>query len=109
MELERYLVLNKYFLNLFGFREFNELREKLKDKDEGYDSYGRSNFVDALVNLRNSQITEDQVLKYDESIKEYADRLRQNRKQANLNLKYFQYLAALFTEIFLDKYYKICQ
>ncbi len=105
MELERYLVLNKYFLNLFGFREFNELREKLKDKDEGYDSYGRSNFVDALVNLRNSQITEDQVLKYDESIKEYADRLRQNRKQANLNLKYFQYLAALFTEIFLDKYY----
>jgi len=105
VKLEKHLVLNKYFLNLFGFDDFNELREKLMDKEEGYDSYGRSNFVDALINLKNSQITEDQLLRYDEAIREYVEKLRQNRKQPNFNLKYFQYLAVLFTEIFLDKYY----
>ena len=34
MKLEEHLILNKYFLNLFGFNEFNELREKLKDTQE---------------------------------------------------------------------------
>jgi len=104
VKLEKHLVLNKYFLKLFGFDDFNELREKLMDKEEGYDSYGRSNFVDALINLKNSQITEDQLLRYDEAIREYVEKLRQNRKQPNFNLKYFQYLAVLFTEIFLGRY-----
>lgn len=104
-KLEKHLVLNKFFLNLFGFDDFNELREKLIYKEEGYDSYGRSNFVDALINLKNSQTTEDQLLRYDEAIREYVEKLRQNRRQPNFNLKYFQYLAVLFTEIFLERYY----
>ena len=104
-KLEKHLVLNRYFLNLFGFSEFDALREKLRDKEEGYDSYGRSNFVDALINLKNSQITEDELLRYDSAIREYVEKLRQNRRQPNFNLKYFQYLAVLFTEIFLDRCY----
>ncbi len=103
MELERHLVLNKYFLNLFGFSDFNELREKLKDTEEGYDSRGRSYFVDVLIGLKPEW--EDLLLRYDEAIREYVERLRHNRRQPNFNLKYFQYLAVLFTEIFLDKYY----
>ena len=103
MKLEKHLVLNKYFLNLFGFSEFDELREKLKDTQEGYDSTGRSYFVDVLIGLKPEW--EDLLLKYDEAIREYVERLRQNRRQPNFNLKYFQYLAVLFTEIFLDRYY----
>ncbi|MEO2068855.1 MAG: DEAD/DEAH box helicase family protein [Desulfurobacteriaceae bacterium] len=103
MKIEKYLVLNKYFLNLFGFNEFNHLREKLKDVKEDYNSQGRSCFVDILVNLKPEW--ESELLKYDEAIEEYVKRLRQNRKQPEFNLKYFQYLAVLFTEIFLDKYY----
>ncbi|MFQ6072127.1 MAG: DEAD/DEAH box helicase family protein, partial [Methanosarcinales archaeon] len=34
-----------------------------------------------------------------------VEKLRRNRRQPEFNLKYFQYLAVLFTEIFLDKYY----
>ena len=45
-------------------------------------------------------------LRYDESIRRYVETLRKNRNQPNFNLKYFQYLAVLFTEIFLDRYYK---
>ena len=101
--LEKHLVLNKFFLNLFGFNEFNELREKLKDTQEGYDSTGRSYFVDVLIGLKTDW--EHQLLGYDEAIREYVEKLRQNRKQPNFNLKYFQYLAVLFSEIFLDRYY----
>jgi hypothetical protein len=40
MQLEKYLILNKYFLTLFKINDFNEFREKLKDTEEGYDSQG---------------------------------------------------------------------
>jgi len=103
VKLEKHLVLNKFFLNLFGFDDFNELREKLKDTKEGYDTTGRSFFVDVLIGLKPEW--EDLLLRYDEAIREYVEKLRQNRKQPNFNLKYFQYLAVLFTEMFLEKYY----
>jgi len=103
VKLEKHLVLNRYFLNLFGFNDFNELREKLKDTQEGYDSTGRSYFVDVLIGLKPEW--EAELLRYDSTIKEYVEKLRQNRKQPNFNLKYFQYLAVLFTEIFLERYY----
>jgi len=103
MNLEKHLVLNKYFLNLFGFDDFNELREKLEDTQEGDDTTGRSFFVDVLIGLKPEW--EDLLLRYDEAIREYVEKLRQNRKQPNFNLKYFQYLAVLFTEMFLEKYY----
>jgi superfamily II DNA or RNA helicase len=103
MELERHLVLNKYFLKIFDLKDFNELREKLKDTDEGYDSSGRSYFVDVLIGFKPE--LENMLLRYDEAIKKYVEKLRNNRKQPNFNLKYFQYLAILFTEMFLDKYY----
>ena len=103
VKLEKHLVLNKFFLNLFGFDDFNELREKLKDTEEGYDSTGRSFFVDVLIGLKPEWETE--LLRYDEAIKEHVEKLRKNRGQPNFNLKYFQYLAVLFAEIFLDRYY----
>ena len=103
MKLENHLVLNKYFLKLFGFTEFDELREKLKDTQEGYDSTRRSYFIDVLIGLKPEW--EDLLLRYDSAIREYVEKLRQSRRQPNFNLKYFQYLAILFTEIFLERYY----
>jgi hypothetical protein len=52
MKLEKHLILNKYFLKLFEFNDFNKLREKLEDTKEGYDSTGRSYFVDVLIGLK---------------------------------------------------------
>ena len=103
LNLEKSLVLNKYFLNLFKSSNFNELREKLRDADEGYDTTGRSYFVDVLIGLKPEWETE--LLRYDEAIKEYVEKLRKNRKQPGFNLKYFQYLSVLFAEIFLENYF----
>ncbi len=105
MKVEKKLVLNRYFLNLFGFKEVKDLQARFTNPvpvQEGYDSEGRSFFVQELRLLEGLKIDEDTLLKYDENIKEYLEKINQNRED-KIILKYFQYMAVLFTEIFLDK------
>ncbi|MBX0312210.1 MAG: DEAD/DEAH box helicase family protein [Sulfurihydrogenibium sp.] len=100
MKSEKYLVLNKYILDLFGVDEFEKLQKKFKDEKEGIDSNGRSYYLNTLLGSGNLKISEDDLNKYDENIQEYVRKI--NEKRGNIKLKYFQYLAVLFTEIFLD-------
>ena len=104
MKLEKYLILNKYFLSLFGVHSISDLREELKNKKEGFDNNGRSFFVDTLIGLKNLKIDPNGLLQYDSAIKEYSERLSKHRRE-NIVLKYFQYLAVLFAEIYLDRYF----
>jgi len=101
--LNNHLVLNKYFLNLFGYKDFKDLREKLKDVPPGFDSSGRSLFLDKLLESKFEK--KEKLFKYDENIREYVERMRKNRKHFDFNLKYFQYLAILFSEIYLDLFF----
>ena len=103
MHLEKHLLLDHYFLNLLGFMEFDELREALKDQQEGFDKDGRSYFLGVLAGRGALSIPGPTLARYDSAIREYVLKLRRNRRQPDFNLKYFQYLAVLFTEIFLDE------
>ncbi|MEO0026643.1 MAG: restriction endonuclease subunit R, partial [candidate division WOR-3 bacterium] len=100
MKIEKYLVLNRYLLSLFGFSEPRDLFNKLKDKKPGYDSDGRSYFVNTLLALDDLRMSRDELLKYDERIRLLVQRI--NARREPVTLKYFQYLAVLFTEIVLD-------
>lgn len=104
MNIEKYLVLNKYLLSLFGVRDFKDLQEKLKDAPVTVDSDGRTHFVNILRSsfegLRKDVIPEETLLRYDEEIQHYVRKI--NSKREPVSLKYFQYLAVLFTEIVLD-------
>lgn len=101
MSIEKYLVLNKYLLSLFGVSDFRDLQEKLKDAPVGVDSDGRSYFVNILrSSFENLKLPEDLLLRYDENIQFYVKKI--NYKREPVFLKYFQYLAVLFTEIVLD-------
>ncbi len=101
MNIEKYLILNKYLLSLFGVSDFRDLQEKLKDAPVGVNSDGRSNFVNVLrSSFENRKISEDDLLRYDEKIQSYVRKI--NYKREPVSLKYFQYLAVLFTEIVLD-------
>lgn len=104
MKLEKYLILNKYLLSLFGVNSISDLREELKNKKEGFDNDGRSSFVDTLIGLEDLKINPNDLLQYDLAIKEYSERLSKHRRE-NIVLKYFQYLAVLFAEIYLDRYF----
>ena len=101
MNTEKYLVLNKYLLSLFGKSDFRDLQEKLKDAPVGIDSDGRSYFVNILrSSFENLKLPEDILLRYDENIQLYVKKI--NYKREPVTLKYFQYLAVLFAEIALD-------
>ena len=104
MVIERYLVLNKYLLSLFGAGDFKEVQEKLKDAPVGVDSDGRSHFVNVLrsafENLQKDKLPEDSLLRYDENIQSYVRKINYIREP--VSLKYFQYLAVLFAELVLD-------
>ncbi|MEM3467777.1 MAG: DEAD/DEAH box helicase family protein [archaeon] len=104
MNIEKYLILNKYFLSLFGVSKTKDLLSKLKDVKESFDSDGRSYFINTLRGFENLKISEDNLLRYDQNIQSYVRKISFGRKFGRkvVNLKYFQYLAVLFTEVFLD-------
>lgn len=104
MKLEKYFILNKYLLSLFGYSSFSELRDVIKDREVGFENDGKSYFLSALMGRKDMKISSGELIKYDEAIKDYSERLCKNRRE-NINLKYFQYLAILFAEIYLDKYF----
>ncbi len=103
MKIEKYLVLNKYLLSLLGISDFKTLQEKFKDAPTGLDTEGRTHFINILrSSFSNIKIDEDDLLNYDNNIRFYVQKINSNRTE-KIELKYFQYISILFTEIFFDK------
>ncbi|MBW1784930.1 MAG: DEAD/DEAH box helicase family protein, partial [Deltaproteobacteria bacterium] len=104
MKIEKYLVLNRYLLSLFGVDEFKGLQNVLAEKRVGYNSEGRSYFADVICSLDcldRNRMPEDRLLQYDDHIRICVGKINRLR-ETKIVLKYFQYLALLFTEIVLD-------
>lgn len=100
--LQERLILNRFFCRLFGFDDFKGLRERLSILPQGYAEDGHSHFYHELQMLPALQIPPDQLATYDLRIKGYMERLNRNRTP-RIQLLYFQYLAVLFAEIYLDR------
>ncbi len=100
--LQRHLVLFHYFLDLLGARSFDWLKTYMRTVTEGTDEYGRSYFAEALIQLKDLKISRDKLLMIDQRIQGHLKRLKKNRLDDSLAFKYFQYLALLFTEFYLD-------
>ena len=106
-KLSSSLVLNKYILNLFGATDLEAFSKDLKDSTlEGYDENNVSYLHHALVSrlFHNESITRDMLLAYDINIFTHTQKISEKRHEP-ITWKYFQYLALLFTEIYLDKYF----
>ncbi len=104
MNLERYLVLNRFLHSLFGADRFDDLRRALQDQEEGRGPDGHSRFFHVL-NGRAGLDSEmaRRLPDYDLRIMDYEERLaRKRRAEPFRTFKYFQYLALLYTEIYLD-------
>ena len=106
-KLQEALVLFKYILNLFGCKDLAALSENLKDPAlEGTDDEGVSRLFHALklhlyteVGIKNEEL-----LEYDHHIVRFTKEINENRRE-KITWKYYQYLALLFTEIYLDRYF----
>lgn len=106
-KLSSSLVLNKYILNLFGVTDLEALSSDLKDSAlEGYDENNVSHFHHALVArfYSNANLPKELLLQYDQNIFSHTQTISEKRTEP-IKWKYFQYLALLFTEIYLDKYF----
>jgi hypothetical protein len=104
MNLDRSLVLNRYLHGLFGAERFDDLRRSLKEQEEGAGSDGRSRFFHVLSGRSGIKIGAPALEDYDRRVMEYEALLAKKRRAEPFkSFKYFQYLALLFTEIFLDR------
>lgn len=103
-KLEDHLLLAKFIANKFGINKLSEIKD-FRDTPEEFDSEGRSHMFHALLVRPGNTIPEDTLKQYDDNIKKHFENWKKRRKQ-NLTLKYFQYLALLSTEVFLDNYFQ---
>jgi hypothetical protein len=106
------LAFNQWLLSLFNVQRFEQLAEHLRDeKLEGMDENNIHHFHHALTaQLFNlTQLPTELLLEYDQNIVKSTKRLNERRitrGEAPVVWKYFQYLTLLFTEIYLDRYFR---
>ena len=101
--LERRLVLLAWLNERLGYTENRDLLADIKQADEGFDAEGRSHIYARLASQlsRLKDISLDDLAQYDANIRKHLAAMNAGRSQP-ISLRYFQYLAALYTEIFLD-------
>jgi len=102
-KLEHRLVLLAWLNSLFGYDSNKALLEDCKNVAEGYASDGYSHLYHHLL-ARGSKvrIPEQDLARYDENVRLHLERINHGRPEP-ITLRYFQHLAALYTEIFLDR------
>jgi hypothetical protein len=112
VQFEDKLILQQWLLKLLEVDDFSVLQEWLKDPDlEGFDTENISHFHHVLVTrlVNRKHIQKDDLLRYDGNIVRHWQQITEKRnllEGRTLTLKYFQYLALLFTEIYLDRYFR---
>ncbi|MCS7325663.1 MAG: DEAD/DEAH box helicase family protein [Thermoflexales bacterium] len=106
VKLENRLILLSWLNDLLGYKSNRELLEGCKAANEGFGPDGRSFLYHHLI-ARGSQvkIPTDDLARYDENIRLHLEKINRGRAE-KITLRYFQYLAALYTEIFLDRLFK---
>jgi len=106
-KLQYALVTFNYVLHLLGAKSLTALSEDLKDPIyEGVDENGISRLYYAMRDhLHNGEVTTDDLLEYDHHIVKLTNEINEKRRD-KIVWKYFQYLSLLFTEIYLDRYFR---
>ena len=105
------LVLNRWMLRLFNVTSLNALTARLgDDRFEGIDEDGQSQFFHELTRglFDPNRVPEADLRRYDLNIVDHwqAITAQRNKREGHaLQMKYFQYLSLLFTEIYLDWYF----
>lgn len=101
------LSLVDYFRHVFGVKDVNKPNSviryyrALEEQREGYNAEGRSYVADVLGG-RVRGISPADLLRYDANVRRHTDALN-HRRDMPITLKYFQILAALMTERYLDR------
>lgn len=101
------LVLFHYFLHELRIDSLSDLSEKLNNTEyEGVNESGNTYFCDYIARIskiKGALYTPEKLRLYDENICRYTRQI--GEKRGGLRWKYFQYIALLFTEMYLERYF----
>ena len=108
LSFHKQLVLNRFMFRFFKDGSLHGLKLRLgEDRFEGIHEDGQSLFFHELCsNLFEVDLIDlDELRRYDLNIVKHWQQITEHRNRKEdtvLNMKYFQYLSLLFTEIYLD-------
>ena len=102
--LEDRMVLLGWLHSQLGYGSTDEMLSDAKEAGEGFDSEGHSHVCSRLISRDISGEFRKFLKKYDRNICKHLIFVNDGRTEP-ITLKYFQYLAVLYTEIFLDCYF----
>lgn len=107
LRFDEKLVLNQWMLSLFEASSFDKLAENLKSLElEGLDENNVHKFLHQMKLLwEYEEFPGDTLLGYDQNIVKHTLALSEKRAEP-LKWKYFQYLSLLFTEVYLDRFFR---
>lgn len=105
------LVLNQWVMSFFKGGTLQALKTRLgEERHEGIEEDGQTGFFHEIHHnlFEIDSITESELRRYDLNIVKHWNEITEERNKLEntvLNMKYFQYLSLLFTEIYLDWYF----
>ena len=104
INLEGRLVLQSWANDLFGYGSTREMLSDLERADEGFDGEGRSGVFHRLSSQSDRlKLSLADLERYDENVRRHLEAINRSRPEP-VTLRYFQHLAALYTEVFLDRW-----
>lgn len=101
--LEQRLVLLRWMLHTLGAQDNRSLLEACARAEEGVDEDGVFHVTRLLAAQVKDAATRRDVLRYDANIRRHLEAINKARAAQPLQLRYFQVLALLFTELYLDR------
>lgn len=102
--LENRLVLLGWLHSQLGYGSTAELLRDIREAEEGFTSDGRSYAYSRLTSRVLPERIRIKLTEYDANIRVHLNAVNAGRREP-FTLKYFQYLAVLYAEIFLDHYF----
>ena len=105
------LVLNHWLMGFLKGGSLQALKSRLgEDRHEGIEDDGQTGFFHELTQnlFEVDRFSEHDLRRYDLNIVQHWNAITERRSKLEgtvLNMKYFQYLSLLFTEIYLDWYF----
>jgi hypothetical protein len=104
-KLQHALLLNRFFARQLGADRLSDLLGKLRDVRGGTDVDGLTHWYHTLQRLDGLTLPggAERLAEYDRRVTGYVERLNQTRANPRIALTYYQWLALVFTEMFLDR------
>ena len=101
-KINNHLILHGWLNNQFGYQTQSDLLRDVASLEEGFTPDGHSPICEFLMSSPDVKPDVEKALPtYDANIKKHLSAINKERTQP-IVLRYFQYLALLYAEIFLD-------